>query len=114
MTNSSEDSRLRNKQIRVWLFEEEYAVLQEKVKRAGINISEFIRNLIVYGTADKTSNFSSDDAMTLIDVLSNISNAISHISYQSKINNSVNENDFAVLEERFSELINVFDDYFRS
>jgi hypothetical protein len=93
----------------VWLFDEEYAILEHNSLSAGLTKSDYIRNLIVYGSNDRVTNFSDSFAEIIVNELSKISNSMNQLSYQAKINSLVDENDFAALEVNFVVLLNAFD-----
>ena len=111
MVSVGNDTRFRKKELRVMLFDEEHFILTVNAEKACMTISNYVRNLILHGSGERTYNFVREDAGKIIGELGDISTALMQISYQAAISCHVDENDFAILEDQFIRLLSSFDEF---
>ena len=104
----SEYHRIRKKQFHLSLLEEEMQILSDKAKTAGMSKTEFLRNVILFGSARGRTNFTREDAKSLIYELNRIGNNINQIAYQANVNCAVNKNDFHALTDYYDKLLAQF------
>lgn len=97
-------NRVRTKQINVYLFEEELQLLETKSKEAGVSKSEYIRNVIIFGSSQRNTNFSEEEAEKLIYEVGKIGNNINQIARYVNMQKSVDGVDMNNLIEEFGEL----------
>ena len=100
----SEAGRLRNRKLTIHLFEEELQLLETKSKEAGVSKSEYIRNMIIFGSSQRNTNFSEEEAEKLIYEVGKIGNNINQIARYVNMQKSVDGVDMNNLIEEFGEL----------
>lgn len=111
----AEKHRIRKKQIHLYVTEDEYKVLQDKSDYVGMNISQFIRNIILDDNIKKLP----------VDEIIEASKAINNYKFEiNKIGNNINqlvkvihENNDLYFEEQMQEamskiesVMNTFDE----
>lgn len=99
--------KIKNKQLKIWCDDEDYALLVYKARNAGMSNSEFVRTLLYHGSIEYRINYSSEDAQKLLAEFCRISNAVSKIAYIAKLNLTVDEGVYLQLESCFKELFDV-------
>lgn len=85
----AEKDRLRNKQIRIWVSENEYKLAAKKAADGNMNMSEFVREMIVYGTVILYSPFDMKSVCSAINKIgANINQIACRVNEFSTISNS--------------------------
>jgi len=109
----AEEHRKRKRQFKLSLYDEELEYLTQKAFDANMPKTEFVRKIILYGSATERTNFSKEDAKQICYELNRIGNNINQIAYQANARGDVDKNDFEVLRNEFQNLLVVFDDFVR-
>jgi len=104
-----EEHRKRERHFKLWLFDEEMEILNEKALAASMSKSEYVRNVILFGAARGKTNFSREDAKKIVYELNRIGNNINQIAYQANYNCAVSENNFFSLKNEFIKLLGEFE-----
>jgi len=104
-----EKDRVRKRNFRVWLLEEEFDLLTEKAAEAKMTKTRYIRNVILFGAAREKSNFTKEDSDKILYELNRIGNNINQIAYQANSKCAVNENDFFMLREEYIKLLGAYE-----
>jgi len=102
--------RNRNKNIRVWLSEEEHALLSKKADVANMSMSEFVRHMILFGVERVRTNFTREESQKIIYELNLIGNNINQIAYRVNAKTTVDINDFSDLRDEFVRYLGLFHD----
>jgi len=105
-----EQHRNRNKNIRVWLSEEEHALLSKKANMENMSMSEFVRRMILFGAERVKTNFTREESQKIIYELNLIGNNINQIAYRVNAKATVDNNDFSELRDEFVEYLGLFHD----
>jgi len=105
-----EQHRNRNKNIRIWLLEEEHALLSKKADIANMSMSEFIRRMILSGETRGETNFTREESQKFIYELNRIGNNINQIAYRVNAKAAVDSNDFNNLRDEFVRYLGLFQD----
>lgn len=100
-----EKDRARTKLFQLHLFEEEMDVLAEKARLAGVTKTDYIRYVIMYGSAGKAANFSSEDSRSIQYELNRIGNNINQIAYRVNARATVDVSDFNNLQSLYDDLL---------
>lgn len=113
MENSKKPNRLRQKQINLYLLDEEYELLEQKAKKAELSKSDYLRNMIIYGMPHRRTNFTLEDSQALIYEVNRIGNNLNQIAFVSNFNKSVSDEEFQNLYQLYLELLGAFDKFAR-
>lgn len=108
-----EDSRKRQRYFKVHLLDEELEILNAKADEAGMNKSEYIRNMILFGAAHERTLFSKKDTESLLYEINRIGNNINQIAYRANANKTIDERDFRDMYTNYTELLSVYDKFIR-
>ena len=108
-----EDSRKRQRYFKVHLLDEELEILNAKADEAGMNKSEYIRNMILFGVAHERTLFSKKDTESLLYEINRIGNNINQIAYRANANKTIDERDFQDMYTNYTELLSVYDKFIR-
>lgn len=100
----AESGRLRQRQLTLRLFDEEYELLDMKAKSAGISKSDYLRNMILFGTGQKQTTFSDEAADRLILEISRIGTNINQIARYVNMQKSIDGVDVQNLINEFGDL----------
>lgn len=100
----AESGRLRQRQLTLRLFDEEYELLDMKAKSAGISKSDYLRNMILFGTSQKQTTFSDEAADRLILEISRIGTNINQIARYVNMQKSIDGVDVQNLINEFGDL----------
>jgi len=106
-----EDTRLRNKKFSVWLFPEEYDILEMNAEKAEVSKSCYLRQMIIHGIDEITYKYTPEDSKILVNKLSEICNILQRIEYRIYVNGSAYEKDVLEMTEQMQELLRVVEDY---
>lgn len=102
----AEEDRLRKKQIRVHLSEEEYNLLERKCNECNMNKSDFIRQeIICNGTIIIYQPFAIKEVCKEI---SAIGNNINQIARKANETHCVKQDDVDMLRKEFDNLFNLY------
>jgi len=107
----AEEHRKRTRQFKVSLYDKELEWLTQKAFDANMSKSEFVRKIIMYGSAKEKTNFSREDAAKICYELNRIGNNINQLAYQANIRGNVTRNDFEVMKDEFANLLTEFDEW---
>jgi hypothetical protein len=105
-----EEGRMRKRKLNVYLLEEEYEVLIAKTVEADMSISEYIRNVILYGAAHKTTYFSKEMQNKILTELSRIGNNVNQFARVANSVKTVNQDD---VENIIAAIADINDMYFK-
>ena len=108
-----DEHRKRKNLFTLRLFDEELAILDAKADEAGMNKSDFLRNMILFGAAHERTAFSKEDSKALIYELNRIGNNINQLAYLSNASHSVCSENFDQLTSDYFELLSVFENFMR-
>ena len=108
-----DEHRKRKNLFTLRLFDEEIAILDAKADEAGMNKSDFLRNMILFGAAHERTAFSKEDSKALIYELNRIGNNINQLAYLSNASHSVCDGNFEQLINDYFELLSVFENFVR-
>ena len=100
--------RVRKKQIKIYLLDEEISVLKDKTLKYGMNQSDFIRSLILYGNPVIVDRMKDVDIKNLAYELNRIGNNVNQIAYQANSKCAVSKTDFDSLKEEYDRLLNLY------
>lgn len=103
------ENRIRKKQFKLFLLEEEYEVLVAKADEAEMTKSEFIRNVILYGAAHRTTFVSKETQDKILTELSMIGNNVNQFA---RVANCTKGADRGEIENMVSLIMDVNDLYF--
>lgn len=109
----AEENRKRKRYFKVHLLDEELAILDAKADELEMSKSEYIRNIIVFGTAYKRSIFSKEETKEFIYEINRIGNNLNQIAYRANANKTIDEIDFQNLYDNYIELLGQFDYFVR-
>lgn len=101
----AEIHRIRCKDLRVKLLDEEAEILKMKAYEYGMSRSEFIRNLILFGVG---KSYSREDRALLkeyANAINKIGNNLNQIAYTTYLKNSTNRKDMLAVLEEFHALL---------
>ena len=101
--------RIRKRRFNLCLLDEEMDILKIKAGKARMSMSEYLRNMILFGAAGGKAMFTSDDARRICYELNRIGNNINQVAYQANVNCAVSENDFNALRAQYVDLLSAFD-----
>jgi hypothetical protein len=107
----AEHKRIRKTGFFVHLTEEELAILKEKATAARMSRTEFIRSIILFGSARGNTNFSAEDADRLQFELNRIGNNINQLAYQANSKRSTGAHETAQMAEEFRRLLAQFESF---
>lgn len=107
----AEEHRKRTNKFQVYLYDKELEYLTQKAFDANMSKSEFIRKIILYGSAVERTNFTREDARSINYELNRIGNNINQLAYQANIRGNVTRNDFEILKNEFHDLLSVVGDF---
>ena len=109
-----DDNRNRKRQVKAWLLQKEFEILEKKAKLSGVTKSQYLRDMIIYGNVkDSIHNFSKADSERLVFEISKIGNNINQIAYRVNAKATVNEDDFIDLKNEYQYLFFLFDEIVR-
>ncbi len=106
----AEENRKRKRYFKVHLYDDELAILDAKADEVGLSKSEYIRNLIVFGSTIKPTNFSDEYAHSLLVQMSRIGNNLNQIAMRVNAANGFNGNELDDVRQLFYLLYNVMED----
>ncbi|WP_312279733.1 plasmid mobilization protein [Oscillibacter sp.] len=107
----SEEGRMRKKQMIVRLLEEENEVLCMKAEEAQMSKAEYLRNVILYGAAHKTTYFSAENQKKIIMEMSCIGNNINQIARIANSTKTVNQDEIESIETAVYDLNDLILDF---
>lgn len=101
-------NRLRDKQLRVWISDDEESIINDKCKISNMNKSDYIRNIIVYGEIKKIDSEAIVKVSNVINQnnfeLNKIGNNINQIAKKVNEQNSYTHADIIHLKEEFEQI----------
>jgi hypothetical protein len=100
-----EDTRIRRRQFKLHLLEDEMLLLERKANQATMTKTEFVRRVILYGQANGDTLFSKEDAERIVYELNRIGNNINQIAYRVNAAKSTDMEDYDLLLFNFNELL---------
>lgn len=106
-------NRKRNRKLNIFLLDEELELLNAKADELEMSKSEYIRNIILFGTAYKRSIFSKEETKEFIYEINRIGNNLNQIAYRANANKTIDEIDFQNLYDNYVELLGQFDYFVR-
>lgn len=106
-------NRKRNRKLNIFLLDEEWELLNAKADELEMSKSEYIRNIILFGTAYKRSIFSKEETKEFIYEINRIGNNLNQIAYRANTNKTIDEIDFQNLYDNYVELLGQFDYFVR-
>lgn len=106
-------NRKRNRKLNIFLLDEEWELLNAKADELEMSKSEYIRNIILFGTAYKRSIFSKEETKEFIYEINRIGNNLNQIAYRANANKTIDEIDFQNLYDNYVELLGQFDYFVR-
>lgn len=106
-----EANRARKRQVNFRLSEAEYAILEDKAKKAKMNISNYLRHIVLL-SAVVDRGLPADRIRPLLNELNRIGNNINQIAYNTNYRRSVIKEDFDGLADEYRKLLRLFDDEF--
>lgn len=106
--------RFRSKQLLIRLFDEEMNILKAKSESQGISMSDYVREVILYGEVKTTKqNILSDENFSkLLYELNRIGNNINQIAYNSNLKKSTGREEIMELSEKYDSLLQLYSDTF--
>jgi len=107
----AERHRYRQRKFSLWLFEEEFIILEYRAAQAQMSKTAFIRRLLTHKSIYGKTNFHREDAKAIIYEVSKIGNNINQIAYRANYNKTIDERDFNYLIESFQEYLGVLEKY---
>ena len=109
-----EEHRKRQRYFKVHLLDEELAILEAKADEAGLNKSDYIRNMIMFGAAHERTKFTKQTGEKIVYELNRIGNNINQIAFRANSNKTIDERDFLSLYDNYMELLAECDRFLRS
>jgi len=97
-------NRIRSRQFIVRLLEEEYLLLEAKADEAQLSKSEFIRNMILYGSARPKTNFTREEARELVTAINRVGNNINQLTLVANSTKNVDRETLNSVCELMNEL----------
>ena len=104
----AEKHRVRTRQFKVNLLDEELNLLSKKSEHAGMTKSKYIRRMIVDGNASVNTTFSREDTRQVLYELNRIGNNINQIAYKVNAKGTVDADDLENLRQEFLEYLDSF------
>lgn len=105
--------RRRGVQLHLYLLEEESTMLDVKSQDAGLSKSEYIRNLIVFGSAKEMTVFSKEEEKKIRTELNRIGANINQIAMRINMNRQGFSEDFRLLNESYLDLLSEYQRIFK-
>lgn len=106
-------NRSRNKQIKIYVTDEEYELFSVKAEEVGITKSQYVRNMILYGFAQKRTVFSKEEERKLRYELNRIGNNINQIALRVNTNQQLFSEDLRILQEEYNDLLDLYQGIFK-
>jgi len=102
------EHRKRKRKFSVYLDQHEFDLLEKKSIEAKTTKTNFVRNVILYGSARPETNFSDERARGLLYEINRIGNNINQIAYRVNSRGGVSEEEFYNLAAQYSELLGLY------
>jgi hypothetical protein len=106
--NSKELTRDRQNKFQIYLGEREVDLLREKAESYGMTRSEYLRNLIVFGSVRAPSKLSDSQFQDLLNELNHIGVNINQIARRVNEARNADREDFDLLVLHYEQLMNLF------
>jgi hypothetical protein len=104
------DTRMRKRQFKVELFEEEFQLLTDKSKKAGLTKTAYIRDMILFGQPQEK-----DRSFEKIEYeLNRIGNNINQMAYIANTEYSTNGIEIIQILSQYSELLEQYEELIKS
>ena len=105
----AEKKRLRDKQIKVFLLEEEYEILKAKCEELGISYSDYFRQLIMFGSVKQSSKKDSkEEQKKFMYEVNRIGGNINQIAHRVNSNRIESKKDYEDLMMEMSHLFHAY------
>ena len=105
----AEKKRLRDKQIKVFLLEEEYEMLKAKCDELGISYSDYFRQLIMFGFVKQSSKKDSkEEQKKFMYEVNHIGGNINQIAHRVNSNRIESKQDYEDLMMEMSHLFHAY------
>lgn len=101
----AEKDRLRNKQIRIWVSENELKAAADKADNCKLNMSEFIRELISNGAV---INYSPFEMKEVCNEINKIGTNINQIAHRVNEFSTISNDDFDNLKKAYEDLFDLY------
>lgn len=108
----NEKERGRNRTLKIRLFPEEEEILERKVKLAGKNKSDYIRDLILFSEVKSRPIWQDSNFKQLLYETNRIGNNINQIAYNSNLKKSTGREEIYALKEQYEALLSLYEDTF--
>lgn len=105
--------RQRERRLNLYLFDEEYAILDAKADELQMSKSEYVRNIILFGTAFPKTVFNDEIGQKLIYEINRIGNNLNQITLKVNTYNNFDDTNYKELYHLYMELLGVLDDLVR-
>lgn len=103
-------NRSRDIKWGLWLNDTELETLNAKSQELGMSKSEYIRNIIMFGSTREITNFSKEDTRKIIYELNRIGNNINQIAYRVNSSKEVNDQDIVQIQDEMGKIIDLYFD----
>ena len=101
--------RLRDKQIKVFLLDEEYEILKAKCDELGLSISDYFRQLIMFGSVKQSSKRDSKEELKkFMFEINHIGGNINQIAHRVNSNRVESKQDYEELMMEMSHLFHAY------
>jgi len=109
-----EQHRYRTARLEMRLFPEEMEILEKKAAKHGMNKTEYLRDLILFGGVRETKReiLSDENFKKLLYELNRIGNNINQIAYNSNLKKSTGREEIKALSESYDTLLQLYSDTF--
>jgi len=105
----AEKKRLRDKQIKVFLLDEEYEILKAKCDELGLSYSEYFRQLIMFGSVKQSSKKNNkEDLKKFMYEINHIGGNINQIAHRVNSNRVETKSDYEELMMEMSHLFHAY------
>ncbi len=105
----AEKKRLRDKQIKVFLLDEEYEIMKAKCEELGISQSDYFRQLIMFGSVKQSSKKDSkEEQKKFMYELNHIGGNINQIAHRVNSNRIESRKDYEDLMMEISHLFHAY------
>ena len=101
----AEKDRLRAIPIRLWVSKDEHDIAVKKADSCGLNMSEFVREMIVFGAIIRYAPF---DMKSVCASISKIGTNINQIAHRINEFSAISNNDFISLKNAYEDLLELY------
>lgn len=105
---NSNETRIRQSQVHIYLGQEEKELLNKKAKSYGMTHSDYLRNLVVFGSIKAQTKFSDSQFQDLLNELNHIGVNINQIARRVNEARNASREDFDLLVLHYEQLMNLF------